>query len=161
MSVLVPMSETAFSQYVESAIAGYAEQNVTSGRWAAADALDRSRAEHEKLLPGGLATPDNYLFEIRNAEGTETVGALWLGVVERAGVRIAFIFDVRVDEPCRGQGHAKGALKALEPFVRSLGLSTIGLHVFAYNTGARALYESLGYGTTSINMHKHLGSTSA
>ena len=161
MSVLVPMSEVAFSKYVDAAIAGYAEQNITSGRWVAADALERSRTEHEKLLPLGLSTADNYLFDIRDAAGAETVGSLWLGVVERAGLRIAFIFDVRIDEPYRRQGHAKRAFKALEPFVRSLGLATIGLHVFAYNTGARALYESLGYGTTSVNMHKTLGSDGA
>lgn len=155
------MSESAFDSYIATAIAGYAEQNVASGRWQAAEAMTQSRAEHDKLLPRGIDTPDNYLFEVCDEATSECVGSLWLGIVEKAGARIAFIFDVHINEPFRKQGHARRALTALEPFVQSLGLSTIGLHVFAYNANARALYESLGYGTTSINMHKHLGGQGA
>jgi hypothetical protein len=68
VSVLVPMSPEAYAQYLVAAVAGYAHQNITSGRWPAEGALERSGAEHEKLLPQGLATPDNYLFEIHDAE---------------------------------------------------------------------------------------------
>ena len=156
MPVLVRMSEASFAAFVANAVAGYADQNVASGRWPAEDALERSRAQHDKLLPQGLATPDNHFFEIRDEASHAAVGSLWVAVVDHSGTRIAFVYDIRIDEAFRRQGHAKRAFKALEPFVKSLGLSTIGLHVFAFNADARALYESLGYGVTSINMHKHL-----
>ncbi len=161
MSVLVPMSPEAYAQYLVAAVAGYAQQNVSSGRWPAEGALERSNAEHQRLLPQGLATPDNYLFEIQDAEARAVVGSLWFAVENRAGARTGFVFDVRVNERYRRQGHATRAFKALELFARGLGLSTIGLHVFAYNTEAQALYQALGYGITSLNMHKHLGNEPA
>jgi len=161
VSVLVPMSPEAYAQYVVVAVAGYAQQNIASGRWPAEGALERSGAEHQKLLPQGLATPDNYLFEIQDAEAGTVVGSLWFAVENRGGARTGFVFDVRVDERYRRQGHATRAFTALEPFVRGLGLSTIGLHVFAYNVEAQALYEALGYRVTSLNMHKHLGNEPA
>jgi ribosomal protein S18 acetylase RimI-like enzyme len=37
-----------------------------------------------------------------------------------------------------------------------MGLRAIGLHVFNQNTSAQALYRSLGYEVTSVNMLKHL-----
>ena len=157
MPILTPMSESAFKQFKADSVVGYAEQNVLSGRWPADGALERSAAEYEKLLPQGLATPDNYIFAVHSADDDGVVGALWLGVVERAGVRMAYVFDILIQEPFRQKGHARRAFKALERFVESLGLATIGLHVFTYNTAARALYESLGYATTSVNMHKQLG----
>ena len=40
--------------------------------------------------------------------------------------------------------------------MRELGLSAIGLHVFAYNSGSQALYASLGYEVTGSNMRKSL-----
>ena len=156
MPILVPMSEAEFSRFKKDSIAGYAEQNVLSGRWDAVDALERSAAEYQKLLPQGLATPDNYVFTVRHGDGVDVVGALWLGVEVRGGARMAYVFDIHIHEAFRQQGHARRALKALEPFVHSLGLSTIGLHVFAYNAAARALYASQGYATTSVNMHKKL-----
>ena len=37
---------------------------------------------------------------------------------------------------------------------RGLGLRDIGLHVFAHNDGAQALYHALGYEVTGLNMRK-------
>jgi RimJ/RimL family protein N-acetyltransferase len=42
-----------------------------------------------------------------------------------------------------------------------MGLQRLGLHVFAHNHGARALYESLGYAVASLNMLKPLDGSSA
>ncbi|MET3136854.1 hypothetical protein AAKU61_001204 [Undibacterium sp. GrIS 1.2] len=95
MSILVPMSSDAFTRYVESAIISYAQQNIKSGRWPVETAMTQSRVEHEKLLPQGLQTPDNYLFEIRGISGNSdfTVGTLWLAVIEKGGVRSAYIYN--------------------------------------------------------------------
>ena len=37
-----------------------------------------------------------------------------------------------------------------------MGLQSIGLHVFSQSVGAQALYMSLGYQVTGINMLKQL-----
>lgn len=161
MTTLVPMRQDAFAAYLDSAVAGYAEDNVASGRWPAEGALARSRADFEESLPQGLATPDNFLFEVKDELEGSTVGFLWFAVVEKNGIRSAFVYDVEVRPEFRRQGHARAAFKALEPLVQDLGLSSIGLHVFGHNPGAQALYSSLGYGITGINMLKALGENGA
>ena len=53
-------------------------------------------------------------------------------------------------------GVAISTLQATEHFAVEQGLSAIGLHVFAHNTGAQALWQALGYRVTSSNMLKTL-----
>jgi ribosomal protein S18 acetylase RimI-like enzyme len=149
------MPHSTFSLYAENAISAYAAENIESGRWPKDGALERSRADFNELLPQGLATPNQHLFIMQS--GNETVGYLHLAVVEKQGFSQAFVYDVEVLATHQRQGHAKRAFAALEPIVRALGLSQIGLHVFAQNEAARALYRSLGYQVTSINMLKKLG----
>lgn len=156
MTVLVPITAEAFSEYLETAIAGYAKDNVDAGRWPEEGALARSHADFRSSLPQGLDTPDNYLFEIKTAQSGPTVGFIWFAIEETHGLRHAFVYDVEVKPAFRRKGHAMAALKAIEPRVRDLGVSSIGLHVFAHNPGAQALYAKLGYGVTSINMRKNL-----
>ena len=47
-------------------------------------------------------------------------------------------------------------MQELENVARGMGLRQLGLHVFAHNQAARALYEQLGYQTASLNMIKDL-----
>jgi ribosomal protein S18 acetylase RimI-like enzyme len=160
-TTLVPMRAEVFAAYTQHSIASYAEENIASGRWPREGALERSRADFDALLPLGLATPNHYVFEIMDAnadpQAATPVGVLWFAVEERHDVRSAFIYDVEIASAHRRHGHARRAFEALEPLVRELGLGSIGLHVFAHNPGAQALYESLGYRVNSLNMTKHLG----
>lgn len=151
------MTEPAYARFEEAAVAGYADDNVRAGRWPAEGALERSRNEHERLLPQGLATPDHHLFTIHDdVEGVD-VGVLWLAVTQHPTGRSGFVYDVDIIPEHRRKGHARAAFKALEAVARELGLSDIGLHVFAYNEAAQALYRSLGYETTGLNMRKRFG----
>ena len=155
-TTLIPMSAETFVHYQEAAVAGYAKDNVASGRWPEEDAVERSQADFALSLPQGLHTPDNYLFEIKAVNRDLTVGYIWFAVVEKNGLKSAFVYDVEIKPEFRRQGYAAAAFKALEPIVLTLGLSEIGLHVFNHNAGAQALYLKLGYGIASINMLKHL-----
>ena len=116
-----------------------------------------SQAEHARLLPDGLATKDTHLFEIRDPATNAVVGSLWLGIQSTAGARTGYVFNVEVSEEHRRKGYAKRAFEELEPVARELGLSAIGLYVFAFNGAAQGLYESLGYKVTGFNMRKDLG----
>ena len=159
MTILAPMRPEAYDAYLEQAIAGYAHDNVAAGRWPQASALERSRADFAQSLPQGLATPDNYLFEIKTDKTGPVVGVIWFAVTEQNGMPVAFVYDVEIKPEWQRQGHAMRAFKALEPLVKELGLSRIGLHVFANNPGAQALYARLGYDVVSLNMAKQLGET--
>ena len=84
------MRAEVYPSYLQASAAGYAEDNITSGRWPKEGALARSLAEYEVLLPQGVATPSQYLFEILSEEDGPTVGYLWFAVQEKQGVRSAF-----------------------------------------------------------------------
>ena len=156
MTALQPMPPTSFEAYRLASARGYASDNVSSGRWPSESALDRALQDFDQSLPQGLATPDNHVYEIRDESRSATVGVVWFAVVEKNGLKSAFVYDLEVQAEYRRQGHARAAFRLLEPLVRSLGLSSIGLHVFIQSVAAQALYESLGYKVTSLNMHKRL-----
>lgn len=156
MTVLSPMSDTFFLQFLETMAEDYAKENVKSGRWPQKNSLERSRDEIAKLLPQGVATPDNYLFEIKTESDGQTAGYIWFAVNERQGDRSAFIYEVSVFPEFRRQGHARAAFLQLEAKVRELGLNSIGLNVFYHNSAAQALYAGLGYAPTNLTMVKAL-----
>lgn len=54
MSVLIPMSAETFVHYQAAAVAGYAKENVNSGRWPEEGAVARSQAAFAESLPQGL-----------------------------------------------------------------------------------------------------------
>jgi ribosomal protein S18 acetylase RimI-like enzyme len=156
VTILVPMSIEAYAHYVEVAVSAYAKDNVKSGRWPEEGALVRSQADFDSSLPQGLETPNNYLFEIKTTETGPPVGVLWFAIEEKHGHRSAFVYDIEIKPEFRRQGHASTAFNAMEVIVRELGVADIGLHVFAHNPNAQALYNRLGYKVRSINMLKNL-----
>ncbi|MEO8444629.1 MAG: GNAT family N-acetyltransferase [Gammaproteobacteria bacterium] len=150
------MPENSFDAYRLASARGYADDNVTSGRWPSRGAFERALEDFDQSLPQGLSTPGNYIFDIRDESLQETVGVIWFAVVEKDGITSAFVYDVEVSAKHQRQGHARAAFELLEPIVHEMGLQSIGLHVFSHNVGAQALYRSLGYDITGINMLKRL-----
>ncbi len=164
MITLEAISPAEYKTWLTQAIRDYAGDKVSSGNWDASEALDRSAAEFHRLLPEGPATPDNFVYSLMapptDSKASEepapvSVGVLWFALPPWKPP-IAFIYDFLIYEPFRRRGYGEQALRALEEKVKSLGLDTIGLHVFAHNTAARALYEKAGYAVTNINMAKKL-----
>lgn len=100
--------------------------------------------------------PDHYIYVVRNASADTDVGVLWLAILDRAGSKGAYVYQLWIDPAHRRQGHARAAFEAMEPLVADFGAVSIGLHVFGHNSGAQALYRSLGYNVTGVNMHKPL-----
>ena len=157
MTSIRPMPQEAYQAFFEHAATGYAAQNVAGGRWLAEDAADLARAETTRLLPQGLETPGNYVFEIVSDMADSAVGYVWFAEAPRGSIKIAFVAQVTVYPEFQGQGHAKAALALVEQKAKELGLAGMALHVFAYNKGARALYESVGFEVSSLNMIKSFG----
>jgi len=149
------MTQADFLAYMAVSVPDFAADKVASGDWSADEALALAQKSFDTLLPQGLATPDNHLFNILD-DKSGPVGTLWVAAQLRAGQRIAYVYDVIIGEDYRRKGHGERAFIALETTVRSLGLSGIALHVFGHNRGALALYTKLGFHTTDINMFKAL-----
>ena len=151
---LVPMTESEFEAYLETAIPEYAADKARAGDWSKEEALKRSRKSYHGLLPQGVETENNYLLRIQIEESGEKIGMVW--VKHEAPRPHGFIFDIVLDEAQRGKGFGKQAMLALEEKARELGLRAIGLHVFANNLAAMKLYKGLGYEVTSQNLTKKL-----
>ena len=130
----------------------YLQERIASG-----EALDvaeaRAKRSHSENFPHGQPLPTHRIFEVL-AEG-EVVGLLWIGP-QIEGSDTWWVFDVEILEPFRRRGYARAALELGHEQAKALGATAIGLNVFGFNTGARELYEKLGYGVTSTQMKRAL-----
>jgi GNAT superfamily N-acetyltransferase len=151
------MTPEEFADFLTEDIRVYAEEKVSAGNWRPENALRQSQEVHDRLLPDGLASAHQHLYTIELAG--RPVGRLWLSADAETAGGAGFIYDVFVDEPFRRRGVATRALRLLEEEALALGLRTLALHVFGFNTTARALYEKLGYSVTNVNMAKSLSPT--
>ena len=150
---LVPMRPERYVTWHAYSVAGYAEENVTAGRWTPDEALANSEHDFNALLPDGLDTDGQELWSVVDGAGDE-VGILWVATDRRPSY--AFIYDIEMNPDRRSEGFGTATLLALEDWCRANGISTIGLHVFGHNQGAWRLYQRMGYVEKSIQMEKQL-----
>ena len=152
MVKLEPIQQEDFEAYLERDIQEYAEEHVRNGNWKQEEALERSRKEHQQLLPDGLQSKDQYLFSIIDDVSDQKLGMLWFNLANNQ----AFIYDFRIDEAQRGKGYGKQALVALDEILKSMNVESVGLHVFGDNITAQELYKKAGFQITGIHMKKTL-----
>ena len=154
MSLRRPTADE-FAAWSVIALEEYIDEIAASGGMSRAAAEAKARREDAEVLPDGLDTPRQLIFRIE-ADG-QPVGWLWLALdkpVPEAGV--GFIYDISVDQPFRGRGYGRAAMRLAEEEAQRHGLRALALNVFGHNTVARALYASLGYRETSVQMRKEL-----
>ena len=144
-----PMTQAEYDAWDQYAREEYAQDWIRRGV-PEAEAREKSNRDHDQLLPQGLAT-ENMLFSILEHEGTR-VGELWLS--ERDGK--AFVYNVEADAAHRGKGHGRTLMLLAETQAAAAGMKRIALNVFAGNTPAERLYDSLGYETTAHHIYKGL-----
>jgi ribosomal protein S18 acetylase RimI-like enzyme len=147
------MTDAAYLAWRHKSVREYAAEHVRSGGWTAEEAPAKAEAQFAQILPEGTATPGQFLWTVRDAQGADA-GILWVGTERRPGY--AFIYDIEIADDRRGQGLGSAAMLALEEWARARGIATIGLHVFGHNTGAWQLYKRLGYVETNVQMEKRL-----
>ncbi|TLS45638.1 GNAT family N-acetyltransferase [Streptomyces montanus] len=144
-----PMTEAEFAPWLERGTEAYVRDWIARGV-PEAEARAKAQRDHAAALPAGFAT-EGMVFSVLEHEGTQ-VGTLWLS----AGDGIAFVYDVEADERYRGRGHGRALMLLAEAQAIAAGRTGIGLNVFAENTPAERLYESLGYETTTYHVSKSL-----
>lgn len=144
-----PMTEDEYEVWLAHEKEDYAQTWIERGV-PEAEARAKSAADHADHLPQGTATPGTRL-SVLTHEGT-AVGTLWLARRDAD----AFVFDVEVDEEYRGRGHGRSLMLLAETQAREAGLGRLGLNVFAGNTPALRLYESLGYEPVMYYVYKQL-----
>ncbi|MEU6508024.1 GNAT family N-acetyltransferase [Streptomyces sp. NPDC046942] len=144
-----PMTTDEFDAWYAYESEEYARMWIQHGVPEAA-AYAKSRRDHERLLPHGLAT-DGMLFSVLEHEGVR-VGVLWLALQNDK----AYVFHVETDAEHRGKGHGRTLMLLAERQAADAGRALLGLNVHAGNTPAERLYESLGYETTAGSLFKPL-----
>ena len=150
------MTQAEFAEWQDVLARAYADEQVQVGNWAPDEALDRARADSAERLPQGRETP-RMLFLTGVRPDGEPVGRIWLALEHPRGTPdCAFLLDIEVDEPHRGQGYGRALLTAAEDAARSGGASALELNVFGGNASAIALYESAGYVVVQQQMRTRL-----
>ncbi|MBO1768141.1 GNAT family N-acetyltransferase [Allobranchiibius sp. GilTou38] len=137
---LRPMTDAQFEEYRTEAVEGYAQERADAGEPPDV-ATANARESYERLLPDGLDSEGQWLWTAY--DGDVPVGLLWIG----AHLPHAFVYDVQVSEDHRRRGLGRAIMQAGAAHCRASGRTGLGLNVFAPNTGARALYDQLGYRT--------------
>jgi ribosomal protein S18 acetylase RimI-like enzyme len=125
---LQPMDPAALPDWLAIMRRGYEEQRVASGESAEAASASASTSLGQ-LFPDGRPGPGQSVYDVHNGEHPEA----------------------------RGRGVGRRAMELAEDRARAGGARSLGLNVFGHNDVARHLYESLGYDTVSVLMHKLLG----
>ncbi|MFD6699258.1 MULTISPECIES: GNAT family N-acetyltransferase [unclassified Microbacterium] len=134
----------------------YAQEQVHSGRWASAGAVERARAENAELLPDGADT--ERMLVLRGVdEAGAPIGRAWIALDHPRGAPgVAFLYDIEVLEERRGEGLGRALLNAVEAEALAHGAQALELNVFGGNRTAIALYGSEGYEVITQQMRKAL-----
>lgn len=150
---LQPMPDERLLEWIERGDREYIADRMRAGesREVAERNVARSRAE---TFVDGRPMPHHRIFEVVSDD--QVVGVLWLAP-RIAGSDQWWIYDIEIDESHRRRGYARAAIELGHAEAKANGAAAIGLNVFAFNEGARHLYESLGYEPTSIQMKLDLG----
>jgi ribosomal protein S18 acetylase RimI-like enzyme len=146
---LVPMPGERLPGWLDRSMAEYVASRMRSGESREA-AEANMRQSLDKWFPGGSPAAGHHVWELTLEDDT-VVGQLWIGPFT-PGSSDWWVFEVEVDAAHRRQGHARRGLELAHVVARDAGATSIGLNVFGYNTGARHLYEELGYEVTSVQM---------
>ncbi|MFC0598707.1 GNAT family N-acetyltransferase [Streptomyces palmae] len=137
-----PMAEAEYGPWFTRERVGYIRTWVDRG---VPEEQARAKADRDyaQLLPEGWATPGTVLRVL--AHRGADVGTLWVALDPPQAEEDAYVFAVEVAEEHRGHGHGRALMRLAEAEALAAGARTMGLFVFADNTPAVRLYESLGF----------------
>lgn len=152
---LRPLDARLLPAWLERSRDEYADDLVTVGQ-TPEDAFRHADESMAQSFPSGAPGPGHAVFEVIDDAGAAR-GYLWIGPDTSDDAGAWWIWDIVIDADQRGRGLGRAAMILGEEYARAQGAHTLGLSVFGFNRGARGLYESLGYRTTSVKMHKKLG----
>ncbi|MFE2684592.1 GNAT family N-acetyltransferase [Streptomyces mirabilis] len=177
-----PMTEAEYVPWLAKEREGFADSQIERGV-PEAEAYRKTDQGLARFLPDGLAS-ENTVLSVLEHEGTP-VGTLWLGLWPDAAFVLGVETDPehRFFSPGgpggaalgggggppgalgrggppppapRGRGHGRTLMLLAEARAVAGGRDRIGLNVFAGNTPAEKLYESLGYTTSEYHLYKNL-----
>ena len=152
---LRPLRDEELGEFVEASRIDYVEGLLAHARMPEEFARDKAEHDLAAYLGASAVAEGHSMYWIE--ESGERVGRLWFA--ERPSVRIgrlAWLYELEIDEPFRGQGYGRRALQLFEQEVGHHGITEIALNVWGGNDAARSLYRSQGYFERAVEMAKEL-----
>jgi ribosomal protein S18 acetylase RimI-like enzyme len=136
-----PMTQSEYPEWLASEKVAYAGDIVRAGALSPEEAVRKSDRDFAKLIPQGLATPDN-TFLVLEAMG-EPIGTGWLKHGYLPGV--TYGYSLYIQEQHRGKGYGRAAMAAGEQATLAAGDSALMFTVWGGNEVAMNLYTRAGY----------------
>ncbi|MCM2412053.1 GNAT family N-acetyltransferase [Streptomyces sp. RKAG290] len=136
-----PMTAAEYPGWVTSEKAAYVDDIVRAGALSPKDAARKSDDDFAKLIPEGLATPDN-TFLVLEVAG-EPIGTGWLKHGHLPGA--TYGYSLHIHEKHRGNGYGRAAMAAGEQATLAGGDSVLMFTVWGGNEVAMNLYTGAGY----------------
>lgn len=147
------VTDDELPEFLVAADSFYVDDLIAHGGMTEEAAREKSRRDHEALVPGGKRQPGHRMCRIDDAESGEQIGRMWYRERDDG---VVFLYQIELDASVRGRGLGREAMQLLDERARELGARTIELNVFGGNDVARVLYGSLGYAEQAIYMRKEL-----
>lgn len=150
--LLRPMTEEAFEHYFQDKISRYTDVLSENIHEVGEEPSVRALKQLKNLLPNGINTAHHHLFNIQFSN--KVIGYVWLKIEEEK--KSAFLYEIYLLEEYRAKGYGTKIMQSIEELLQQKEIIYFKLHVFGSNTGARKLYEELGFEIAGINMMKAL-----
>lgn len=154
MIYIRPMTEGEFRAFREVQKRDYAESIAKVLRLPIVEAQAIANEAMAIMLKGGIETSNNYFYSIVNSDVDQCLGSLWFSIQEDK--RRAQLCWIGLEEHYRGKGIGRTALEQVESLLQDKGIDSIDVHAFINNGMAIGFYQTLGFWTTGILMHKDI-----
>jgi GNAT superfamily N-acetyltransferase len=118
---LVEMDGGSYEEYRETLVRDYAADKVRAGVWPKEVAQGTAAKDVDGLLPEGPATPNHYLYSVRDEALPAEVGVLSIPPRDPGVGRSVWIYDIIVHERLRRRGYASRLLQLVEDKAREPG----------------------------------------
>jgi ribosomal protein S18 acetylase RimI-like enzyme len=152
-ATLVAFSPEDLEAWLPRSLAEYVDSRVGAGE--TVEVATRVATEQRaNTFPGGVPAPGHHLFCV--VVGDERVGMVWLGPAMGDDDQERYLFNVEIDEPRRGRGYGRAAVRAAEAWTAAQGATRLSLNVWGGNDVARSLYDALGYVVAATHMYRDL-----
>lgn len=149
-----PMTNDDLAAYLRKSIPEYAYDQVQAGNWSSTEAINRSRAEFDQMIPQGLETPNAVLVNVlMNAE--TKIGMMWYYIDPEKPVPTIYLLDFFLFPQFKSKGLEKSVLNGLEDAAKAGGARRIELQIFAHRANDLKMYLESGFSQTSILLAKN------
>jgi ribosomal protein S18 acetylase RimI-like enzyme len=151
---LRPMRAEEWDDYLAYSIEEYAREIAGNFELDLDRARQSAQEQTSHRLKDGLQTPNFYMYciEQETASGRARIGQLGFSINREEA--FAWLDDIELHEPYRGQGLGGEVLTLVEQELTAQGIRNMSLHVFGSNQRAFRRYQKSGFRITGYNMIK-------